>query len=68
MSPKQFSAAWAWLKESTGMSSEQLAAAFGYRRRQTERWSAGDAPIPKLVARVLDWARSGKIKPEDIEP
>jgi hypothetical protein len=67
MSPKQFKARWAALRRESGLGYGALAEAFGYARRQPLRWEDGSAPVPKLVAFVLDLLETGKVKLKDLD-
>ena len=50
MTSTQYRTALDELKERHGLTTERVAAAFGFTRRQAARYAAGDAPVPKLVA------------------
>lgn len=63
MKAAQFKAALARLGLTAAAAGEML----GYKRRQLTRWGAGEAPVPKLVERVLRWLESGKITRGDLE-
>lgn len=39
---------------------------FGIGRRQAQRIAAGDAPVPKLIEKVLTLLLAGKLKKEDL--
>jgi hypothetical protein len=64
MTKKQYRAALAKI----GLSIVGAGKYFGTNGRQSQRYAAGDAPIPHLVARNLELLVSGKITLQDLEP
>lgn len=62
MTPKTYKAAISKL----GITIVGAAPYFGIGRRQAQRIASGDAPVPKLVEKILTLILDGKLKKEDL--